>query len=34
MDIRHQQRIAYMGDDQLDWNEVKLAFVDPKVWLW
>ncbi|KAL3459101.1 putative MFS transporter [Aspergillus heterothallicus] len=33
MEIRHQQRLAYMGSDELDWNEVKLAFIDLKVWL-
>ncbi|RDW61720.1 allantoate permease family MFS transporter [Aspergillus mulundensis] len=33
MAIRHQQRQAYMGPDELDWREIKLAFTDPKVWL-
>ncbi|KAL4786832.1 MFS general substrate transporter [Aspergillus varians] len=33
MEVRHEQRLAYMGSDKLDWNEIKLAFTDPKVWL-
>ncbi|KAJ0323948.1 hypothetical protein COL5a_008064 [Colletotrichum fioriniae] len=33
MDMRHQERLDYMGSDELDWNEVKLAFLDPKTWL-
>ncbi|KAI0480765.1 major facilitator superfamily domain-containing protein [Xylariaceae sp. FL0804] len=35
MQVRHEERLAYMGEDtgRLDWNEVKLAFTDPKVWL-
>lgn len=33
MQVRHEQRLAYMGSDELDWNEIKLAFLDPKVWL-
>ncbi|KAI0198960.1 high-affinity nicotinic acid transporter-like protein [Astrocystis sublimbata] len=33
MQVRHEQRLAYMGEDKLDWNEVKLAFTDPKVLL-
>ncbi|KAL4938547.1 hypothetical protein BDV06DRAFT_231701 [Aspergillus oleicola] len=33
MDIRHSERLAYMGSEELDWHEIKLAFTDPKVWL-
>lgn len=33
MQVRHTERMDYMGEDKLDWNEVKLAFSDPKVWL-
>ncbi|KAF4781008.1 major facilitator superfamily transporter [Colletotrichum scovillei] len=33
MDMRHQERLDYMGSNELDWNEVKLAFLDPKTWL-
>ncbi|UQC90789.1 major facilitator superfamily transporter [Colletotrichum lupini] len=33
MDTRHQERLDYMGSNELDWNEVKLAFLDPKTWL-
>ncbi|KAI0383984.1 high-affinity nicotinic acid transporter-like protein [Hypomontagnella monticulosa] len=33
MEIRHHQRLSYMGEDKLDWNEIKLAFLDPKAWL-
>ncbi|KAI3536528.1 major facilitator superfamily transporter [Colletotrichum filicis] len=33
MDMRHQERSDYMGSNELDWNEVKLAFLDPKTWL-
>lgn len=31
--VRHEQRLAYMGSGEPDWNEIKLAFLDPKVWL-
>lgn len=34
MELRHQERLSYMGSDELDWKEIKLAFLDPKVWLW
>ncbi|KAI1291185.1 high-affinity nicotinic acid transporter-like protein [Xylaria venustula] len=33
MQVRHEERIAFMGEDKLDWNEVKLAFTDVKVLL-
>ncbi|KAL0765509.1 hypothetical protein CaCOL14_011733 [Colletotrichum acutatum] len=33
MDMRHQERMDYMGSDELDWNEVKLAVLDSKTWL-
>lgn len=33
MEVRHLQRQAYMGDDTFSWEEIKLAFADPKVWL-
>ncbi|KXH67929.1 major facilitator superfamily transporter [Colletotrichum salicis] len=33
MDMRHQERLDYMGSNELDWNEVKLALLDPKTWL-
>jgi len=34
MDIRHEQRLSYMGSEEFDWGEIKIAFLDPKVWLW
>ncbi|KAF4458068.1 major facilitator superfamily transporter [Fusarium albosuccineum] len=33
MEIRHQQRLAYMGADVFSWEEIKLACTDTKVWL-
>ncbi|KAK4936882.1 hypothetical protein LTR10_022339 [Elasticomyces elasticus] len=33
MRIRDQQRIQYMGSDELDWQEVRIAFQDPKLYL-
>ncbi|KAH6989041.1 major facilitator superfamily domain-containing protein [Ilyonectria sp. MPI-CAGE-AT-0026] len=33
MEIRHQQRMSYMGEDVFSWEEIKLAASDPKVWL-
>lgn len=33
MRIRAIQRQAYMGSEEFDWNEIKLALVDPKVYL-
>lgn len=32
MRARARQRAAYMGSDKFDWNEVKLAYMDPKTW--
>ncbi len=34
MELRHRERLAYLGSDEFDWNEIKLAFCDVKVWLW
>ena len=34
MQIRHEQRKAYMGVDEFSWEEIRLAFTDFKVWLW
>ncbi|KAK1660147.1 major facilitator superfamily domain-containing protein [Colletotrichum godetiae] len=33
MDMRHQERLDYMGSNELGWKEVKLAFLVPKTWL-
>lgn len=33
MEIRHQQRMDYMGQDVFSWEEIRLAFTDIKVWL-
>ncbi|KAI8671946.1 hypothetical protein LRP88_03526 [Fusarium phalaenopsidis] len=33
MEIRHQQRMSYMGEDVFSWEEIKLAATDVKVWL-
>ncbi|KAL0256465.1 hypothetical protein SLS55_008860 [Diplodia seriata] len=33
MRVRAIQRQAYMGSEEFDWNEVKLALQDPKVYL-
>ncbi|KAF5510905.1 putative transporter [Colletotrichum siamense] len=33
MEVRHQERLDYMGSDELDWQEIKLAFLDAKTWL-
>lgn len=33
MRVRAIQRQAYMGSEEFDWNEVKLALKDPKVYL-
>ncbi|KAK4082080.1 hypothetical protein Purlil1_11303 [Purpureocillium lilacinum] len=33
MELRHRERLAYLGSDEFDWNEIKLAFCDVKVWL-
>ena len=33
MRIRDEQRIQYMGSDELDWQEVRIAFKDPKLYL-
>ncbi|KAJ6437458.1 putative had-like protein [Purpureocillium lavendulum] len=33
MELRHQQRLAYLGSAEFDWNEIKLAFKDFKVWI-
>jgi hypothetical protein len=33
MRIRDQQRSQYMGSDKLDWQEVRIAFKDPKLYL-
>jgi hypothetical protein len=33
MRIRAVQRQAYMGSEEFDWAEVKIAFRDPKVYL-
>jgi len=33
MKIRAAQRASYMGSDEFSWREVKIALVDPKVWL-
>lgn len=34
MELRHAERMDYMGEDKLDWKEIKLAFFDFKTWLW
>jgi hypothetical protein len=34
MEIRHQQRMSYMGEDVFSWEEIRLAATDIKVWLW
>jgi len=33
MRIRYAQRKAYMGSEDFDWNEVKNAFRDPKLYI-
>ncbi|CAG9981782.1 unnamed protein product [Clonostachys byssicola] len=33
MEIRHEERMSYMGKDEFSWEEIRLAFTDPKVWL-
>jgi len=33
MRIRARQRAAYMGGDDFEWSEIKIAFADPKVYL-
>ncbi|KAI5459153.1 major facilitator superfamily domain-containing protein [Mariannaea sp. PMI_226] len=33
MEYRHEKRTAYMGEDVLSWEEIRLAFRDAKVWL-
>ncbi|KAL6250464.1 hypothetical protein RBB50_002766 [Rhinocladiella similis] len=33
MRIRHRQRAQYMGSEELDWQEVRIAFKDPKLYL-
>lgn len=33
MKIRAKQRAAYMGSEDFSWQEIKLAFLDPKVYL-
>lgn len=33
MEIRHLQRLSYMGADEFSWEEIRLAFTDIKVWL-
>lgn len=33
MEIRHLQRLSYMGADEFSWEEIRLAFTDVKVWL-
>jgi MFS family permease len=33
MQIRARQRAAYMGSNEFSWDEVKIAFRDPKVYL-
>lgn len=33
MEVRHQERLDYMGSEELDWEEIKLAFLDAKTWL-
>ncbi|WAO88938.1 MFS domain-containing protein [Fusarium falciforme] len=33
MEIRHQQRMSYMGEDVFSWEEIRLAATDVKVWL-
>ncbi|KIW42415.1 uncharacterized protein PV06_05970 [Exophiala oligosperma] len=33
MRIRNQQRAQYMGSEELDWQEVRIAFKDPKLYL-
>ncbi|KAF3810049.1 putative transporter [Colletotrichum gloeosporioides] len=33
MEVRHQERLDYMGSEELDWQEIKLAFLDAKTWL-
>ncbi|KAJ4171285.1 hypothetical protein NW754_015048 [Fusarium falciforme] len=34
MEIRHQPRMSYMGEDVFSWEEIRLAATDVKVWLW
>ena len=33
MKIRYAQRRQYMGSEEFSWEEVKLAFLDPKLYL-
>ncbi|EXJ79178.1 hypothetical protein A1O3_08679 [Capronia epimyces CBS 606.96] len=33
MRIRQEQTAQYMGSDELDWEEIRIAFKDPKVYL-
>lgn len=33
MKVRAAQRAAYMGSDEFDWNEVRIALKDPKLYL-
>jgi len=33
MRIRSQQRAEYMGSDKFDWQEIRIAFQDPKLYL-
>lgn len=33
MQIRARQRAAYMGSDDFSWEEIRIAFKDPKVYL-
>lgn len=33
MHIRARQRAAYMGGNNFDWSEIRIAFTDPKVYL-
>lgn len=33
MRIRQQQTAAYMGSDEFKWEEIRIAFKDPKLYL-
>lgn len=34
IEIRHQQRMSYIGDDVFSWEEIRLAATYIKVWPW
>lgn len=33
MKRRASERVQYMGSEEFDWNEVRMAFRDPKLWI-